>query len=104
MWTLLAWVAFGSLVWFGWSAFALLRAATKNRLNLLWLVGGWQAAAALGALLLWNSALGGGLSFWGIVGLALVAINALFWMLGNVRNRLIQHGVRMGSLLTLKDR
>ena len=72
MWGLLAWVAFGLMVWYGWSGFALLRAATKNRLDMLWLVGAWQVVSAIGALLVWRNALAGSLSFFGIVGLVLV--------------------------------
>lgn len=104
MWSLLAWAAFGLMVWYGWSGFALLRAATKNRLDMLWLVGAWQALSAIGALLVWRNGLAGGLSFGGIVGLVLVAANPLLWTLGKVRSRLLGHGVRMGNLLTLKDR
>ncbi|HEY1013522.1 MAG TPA: hypothetical protein VGE07_12505 [Herpetosiphonaceae bacterium] len=104
MWSLLAWVAFGLMVWYGWSGFALLRAATKNRLDMLWLVGAWQVVSAIGALLVWRNALAGSLSFFGVVGLILAGVNPVLWALGNVRGRLLGHGVRIGNLLTLKDR
>ena len=104
MWTLLALVAFALMVWYGWSGYALLREASRTRLNMLWLVGAWQAVSALGALFVFSNALDGSLSLLGIIGLVIAGGNPVLWTLGNVRARLLSHGVRMGNLLTLKDR
>ena len=102
LWTLLAWIAFGLLLWYGWSAIALLRAASRSRLNMLWLVGAWQAVSALGAFLVWRSALLDTLTFGGIIGLILAASNPLLWSLGKVSARLKLHGVRLGDALMFR--
>lgn len=104
LWTILAWVAFAAMVWYGWSAFALLRAASKQRLNMLWIVGFWQLVSAIGALLLFRSVLGDTLTFGGILGLIIAGSNPVLWTLGGVRNRLLGHGVRVNEVMMLRDR
>ena len=103
MWSILAWAAFAAMLWFGWSAFALLRIAGKSKMNMVWLIGFWQLAAALGAFLVWRNGLGASLSFGGIVGLIIAGSNPLLWALGNVRNRLMSQGIRMNEVLALRS-
>lgn len=94
--TLMFVVGIVALVWFGWSALALLRGASQGRASLLWQLGFWQLISAFGAVLVLTSA---ALSALSIVGLALIVINPVFWKLGNVSNRLKSHGVRLNDVL-----
>lgn len=95
--TLMFVVGIVALVWFGWSALALLRGASQGRASLLWQLGFWQLISAFGAVLVLTS--GGELSVTAIIGLVLIVINPVFWKLGNVSNRLKSHGVRLNDVL-----
>ncbi len=99
LWTLLAWAAFIAMLWYGWSAIALIRAALNNGFQMLWIVALWQAASAVAALVIWRAALVEVLSVGAIIGLLIAASNPFLWALGNVANRLRSHGLRMGRML-----
>src|SRR5687767_14698783 len=98
MLNLLAWLAFAMLIWFGWTAYAFLRAASREKINLLWVITFWQVASALAAILVWRLALSGELSILGILAALVVAANPIFWVLGLVGQRLGQYGLSLGQI------
>ena len=102
LWTLLAWISFGFMIWYTWSGIAIIAAAPRANLSMLWMVGVWQLVCAIGAFLVWRSALADTLTFGAIIGLILAASNPLLWKLGFIGKRLHSHGVRLGTILMFR--
>lgn len=102
LWTILAWLGFFAMLWLGWNGIAFIRAGLNRAGNIAMIVGVWRLIAAIGAFLVWRMGLGGTFTTLGIIGLALVFFDPVFWVLGNVANRLKAEGVRVADILRFK--
>ena len=100
IWTVLHLIGWIALLWFLWSAVATLRGALQGKLSMLWMIGIWQLVGAVGAW--WVATAPNEFSLGVIIGLILIALNPVFWTLGNVSNRLLSHGIRLGELMMFR--